>query len=76
MVGAVIITHGDLATAILGYIPKNRINDVVYFNPGDIEYPISLNILEDTEPEGRHIIVSGLISVLHSAPVCRVLNIY
>ena len=36
---------------------------MVYFNPADIEYPISLNILEDTEPERRHIIVSGLISV-------------
>jgi len=60
---AVMDPHGDLAEVILDYIPKHRINDVVYFNPGDIEYPISLNILEDTEPERWHIIVSGLISV-------------
>ncbi len=60
---AVMDPHGDLAEAILDYIPKHRINDVVYFNPADIEYPISLNILEDTEPDRRHIVVSGLISV-------------
>ncbi len=60
---AVMDPHGDLAEVILDYIPKHRINDVVYFNPGDIKYPMSLNILEDVEPERRHIIVSGLISV-------------
>ena len=60
---AVIDPHGDLAEAILDYIPKHRINDVVYFNPWDTEYPISLNILEDTGPEKRHVVVSGLISV-------------
>ncbi len=35
---AVMDPHGDLAEAILDYIPRHRINDVVYFNPGDIEY--------------------------------------
>jgi len=60
---AILDPHGDLAEMILDYIPKNRINDVVYFNPSDTEYPISLNILEDTTPEKRHIVVSGLISV-------------
>ena len=60
---AIIDPHGDLAEAILDYIPKHRINDVVYFNPSDMEYPISLNILEDTISDRRHIVVSGLISV-------------
>lgn len=59
----VIDPHGDLADLILDYIPRRRINDVVYFNPPDVEYPISLNILEATEPEKRHIVVSGLMSV-------------
>ena len=60
---AVLDPHGDLAEAILDYIPKHRINDVVYFNPSDTEYPISLNILEDTTLDRRHVVVSGLISV-------------
>jgi len=60
---AVIDPHGDLAEAIVDHIPRHRINDVIYFNPSDTEYPISLNILEDTGPEKRHVVVSGLISV-------------
>ena len=43
---AVIDPHGDLAETLLRHIPKRRINDVVYFNPRDIEYPIGLNVLE------------------------------
>ncbi len=47
---AVIDPHGDLAQELLALIPKERINDVVYFNPADLSYPIGLNLLE--VPEG------------------------
>ena len=43
---AIIDPHGDLVQRILGIIPEERIQDVVYFNPYDIERPVSLNILE------------------------------
>jgi len=43
---AVIDPHGDLAQELLGYIPKDRIKDVIYFNPYDISHPIGLNLLE------------------------------
>jgi hypothetical protein len=43
---AVIDPHGDMAETMLEYVPEDRINDVVYFNPDDIGYPIGLNILE------------------------------
>lgn len=43
---AVIDPHGDLAQELLSYIPKERINDVIYFNPVDVGYPIGLNLLE------------------------------
>ena len=43
---ALIDPHGDLATTILGYIPPNRVSDVIYFNPRDYDYPIGLNLLE------------------------------
>lgn len=43
---AVIDPHGDLAQEILSHIPKERINDVIYFNPADTAYPIGLNLLE------------------------------
>lgn len=38
--------HGDLAESLLTLIPKERIKDVIYFNPDDIRYPIALNLLE------------------------------
>lgn len=60
---ALIDPHGDLVEAVLASIPKCRIKDVIYFNPADLEYPIAFNPLEDVEPDKRHLVVSGLISV-------------
>lgn len=45
---AIVDPHGDMAETLLRYIPQERINDVVYFNPDDLEYPIGLNLLELT----------------------------
>ncbi len=55
--------HGDTAEKILDYIPANRINDVVYFNPADLDYPIGFNILETIRPEQKHLVASGLMGV-------------
>lgn len=55
--------HGDFAEKIINFIPANRINDVVYFNPADINFPIGFNILETVNPEHRHLVASGLMGV-------------
>jgi hypothetical protein len=55
--------HGEAAEEILDYIPKERINDVVYFNPADIGWPIGFNIMEVKDPEARHLVASGLMGV-------------
>ena len=47
---AVIDPHGDLAEALLATVPDERINDLIYFNPFDLKYPIRINLLE--LPEG------------------------
>ncbi len=44
--GAFIDPHGDAAVEILGLIPKNRKDDVIYFNPGDNDYAMGLNMLD------------------------------
>ena len=41
-----ICPHGDLAEAALGLVPSSRIKDVIYFDPGDTERPLGLNVLE------------------------------
>lgn len=43
---AVIDPHGDLAETVLRAVPRERMKDVVYFNPDDLDYPIGLNLLE------------------------------
>jgi CxxC-x17-CxxC domain-containing protein len=59
----VVDPHGDLAEKIIDYIPTNRINDVIYFNPADMDYPIAFNVVEQVEPHLRHLVASGLIGV-------------
>ena len=55
--------HGDLAETILRSIPKSRTNDIVLFDPSDVEYPIAFNMLESLSPELRPIVGSGLVSI-------------
>ncbi len=55
--------HGDTAEKILNYIPSNRINDVVYFNPADLEYPVGFNILESVAEDQKHLVSNGLMGV-------------
>ena len=45
---AVIDPHGDMAETILRHVPPERLGDVIYFNPDDLDYPIGLNLLELT----------------------------
>lgn len=60
---AVVDPHGDLTEKLLDYIPSNRINDIIYFNPADIDYPIAFNVLESVNPVHRHLVASGLVGV-------------
>lgn len=43
---AIVDPHGDLAEELLGYIPEDRIKDVIYINPDDLSYPVGINLLE------------------------------
>jgi len=58
----IIDPHGDIAEAVLDYVPERRLNDVIYFNPKDIEFPIAFNPLKGIHPNYHHLVASGLIS--------------
>jgi len=58
----IIDPHGDIATGILNYIPKRRLNDVIYFNATDLESPIAFNPLKGIQPKYHDLVASGLIS--------------
>ena len=61
---AVIDPHGDYAQHVLKFIPANRIDDVVYFNPADTDYPIGFNPLEISDPSLKGHISSQVVGVL------------
>jgi predicted nucleic acid-binding protein len=55
--------HGDCVQRILDYIPKERIDDVIYFNPTDVNHPIGFNPLEKVSWEQRHLTAISLLSI-------------
>lgn len=59
---AFIDPHGSTAEKLLEYVPAERVEDVLYFAPFDMEYPVSFNVMEDVGADKRHLVVSGLMS--------------
>lgn len=54
--------HGKTAELLLEYVPEERIKDVVYFAPFDIDFPIAFNVMEDVGADKRHLVANGLMS--------------
>ncbi len=59
---AFIDPHGGTVERLLEYIPEERMKDVVYFAPFDLEHPIAFNVMEDVGYDRRHLVVSGLMA--------------
>lgn len=55
--------HGDFCEKLLEFYPKDRINDLIYFNVADTNNPIGFNVLEAETDEERDVIVSDLIEM-------------
>ncbi|MCX6722497.1 MAG: type IV secretion system DNA-binding domain-containing protein [Candidatus Staskawiczbacteria bacterium] len=60
---AVVDPHGELVEHVLAMIPKERIDDVVIFEPCDIERPCGLNMLEYDSPEQKDFAVQEMIAI-------------
>ena len=63
---AFIDPHGDAVEALLKRVPKERIDDVIYFDPADIEHPVGMNMFEFTNDDQKDFIVQEGISMLQS----------
>src|SRR3989344_1725615 len=59
----VVDPHGELVEGVLSRIPKERLKDVIYFNPADIESHIGFNVLELPDPKYKHLVASGLMGI-------------
>ena len=63
---AFIDPHGDAVEALLQRVPEERIDDVIYFDPSDIEHPVGMNMFEFSTPDQKDFIVQEGISMLQS----------
>lgn len=59
--------HGDTAEALMAKVPPHRLKDVIYFNPGDTEYPLGFNLLEfdPAHPEQKDFLVLEAINMFY-----------
>lgn len=55
--------HGDLAETILEYIPKRRMNDVIYLEPFDTDRPFAMNVLEVRHNQQKDLVASGIVAI-------------
>ncbi len=60
---AIVDPHGEFAEKMIDFVPSSRVNDVIYFNPADLDFPIAFNVMEKVDSEHRHLVASGLVGV-------------
>lgn len=62
---AVVEPHGDLIERILQNIPRERIDDVIVFDPSDLERPMCLNMLEVKDDSMKDMAVQEMIAIFY-----------
>ena len=63
---AFIDPHGDVTEELLAMVPEERIDDVIYFDPGDIDHPIGMNMFEWETEDQKDFIVQEGVNMLQS----------
>jgi hypothetical protein len=62
---AFIDPHGDVVENLLAMVPKERTEDVIYFNPSDMDYPLGLNMFEFDDPDQKDFLIQETINMLY-----------
>lgn len=57
--------HGDTAEKLLAMVPKERTEDVIYFSPADMDYPMGLNLFEFHTPDQKDFIIQEVLNMLY-----------
>jgi hypothetical protein len=57
--------HGDTAEKLLSMVPKERTEDVIYFAPGEMDYPLGLNMFEYHSPDQKDFLIQEAINMLY-----------
>jgi hypothetical protein len=56
--------HGDTAEKLLSMVPKERTEDVIYFSPADMDYPMGLNLFEFDTPDQKDFLIQETLNML------------
>lgn len=57
--------HGDTAEKLLSMVPRERTEDVIYFSPADMDYPMGLNLFEYDDPEQKDFLIQEALNMLY-----------
>jgi hypothetical protein len=57
--------HGDTAEKLLAMVPKERTEDVIYFSPADMDYPMGLNLFEFHTPDQKDFLIQEVLNMLY-----------
>lgn len=57
--------HGDTAEKLLAMVPKERTEDIIYFSPADVEYPMGLNLFEYDRPDEKDFLIQEVLNMLY-----------
>lgn len=55
--------HGDPVYDLLDYIPPERVKDVIFINPADMQFPVGFNVMESVSFDQRHLVADGMMAV-------------
>ena len=61
---AVVDPHGDLVKDLLPFVPRERADNLVYFDPGDLARPMGLNILEASSEDEKQMVVADATNIM------------
>jgi hypothetical protein len=57
--------HGDTVEKILSMVPKERTEDIIYFSPADMDYPMGLNLFEFNSPDQKDFLIQEALNMLY-----------
>jgi len=57
--------HGDTAENLLAMVPKERTEDVIYFSPAEMDYPMGVNLFEFHNPDQKDFLIQEAINMLY-----------
>jgi hypothetical protein len=57
--------HGDTAEKLLAMVPRERVEDVIYFCPGDMDYPMGLNLFEFQSVDQKDFLIQESLNMLY-----------